>query len=841
MHCTNYIMKVVCMKNFFVKCTLIFFALILVAYNVPLALAASAEPAYILRDNKTGKELLFSDSKQDRENIFRNMMGVEFTVGGGKSSDRTLILNKDLEVPKGVGFNFYPDYVFEIKSKEGKHFSIYNESVAADHAYNFVISCLDHSSAKKGILKLKNVTIDGKNRTQAISISKNCRVELENVDIVDCKSDDTHRPMQGAITMMDNAELVIKDGQFSGNEGLKYGSAIAAIGDAKISIDGTSFVHNSGSNNGVIYIQDKVKCKIENAQFTDNSVNRKGGAIYADISGDALLIKSCAFLNNTSAWKGGAIHIEHGSLDISSSKFIGNKASTGQYSGYGGAINLELSKVDPKGAITINKCTFQQNTAGFIKDGAVVKNGFGGAISRYAAHDEAPAKEQNNISITNCTFANNLSTGLGGACYTAGQYNIQKSVFKTNQSAFQGGALYTVHGVGKIADSEFTQNETIVSAGAIGVFDGASLSVSNSEFNNNATLTKEDDLGAGGAIFVRDTAKTALDGNVALLVESTKFTGNESRYGGAINTKQNSRIKDSTFDSNKAVGTNDIPANPSQDKEGGYAGAIYIAKGNINIIGSTFANNNALKSGGAIVLRQDANLSITNNTKFNGNIAQFGEGGAIQDLLYEYENPISDTSKFYSNLISDSSTIFYGNKAARLFNPPLNYAEYKDKIQYKSNSLAEGIYSKSLLNNYDINYKNPRCFVSYHPNGAKGDIYVDINNSINIGTGPYDYTILANDIPRFKYAGHEFISWNTEKDGSGTNYKAGDTINVDHDIMLYAIWTGKANNNPTNTPSVKVPKTGDSFPIRLYVVLAFISILAIISIMLIARRSYKQN
>ena len=39
--------------------------------------------------------------------------------------------------------------------------------------------------------------------------------------------------------------------------------------------------------------------------------------------------------------------------------------------------------------------------------------------------------------------------------------------------------------------------------------------------------------------------------------------------------------------------------------------------------------------------------------------------------------------------------------------------------------------------------------------------------------------------PEFNYI---FVGWNTEKDGSGTSYQAGDSVTLDGDLTLYAQW-----------------------------------------------------
>ena len=41
----------------------------------------------------------------------------------------------------------------------------------------------------------------------------------------------------------------------------------------------------------------------------------------------------------------------------------------------------------------------------------------------------------------------------------------------------------------------------------------------------------------------------------------------------------------------------------------------------------------------------------------------------------------------------------------------------------------------------------------------------------------------------FRYDGADFIGWNTQPDGSGTQYQPGDIIEVTENITLYAQWS----------------------------------------------------
>ena len=76
----------------------------------------------------------------------------------------------------------------------------------------------------------------------------------------------------------------------------------------------------------------------------------------------------------------------------------------------------------------------------------------------------------------------------------------------------------------------------------------------------------------------------------------------------------------------------------------------------------------------------------------------------------------------------------------------------------------------------------PTYTVTYDANGGSGTM-TDINS-------PYAYgataTVLTNGFTR---SGYTFTGWNTQADGKGTSCKAGDSINVTGNIVLYAQWS----------------------------------------------------
>lgn len=167
--------------------------------------------------------------------------------------------------------------------------------------------------------------------------------------------------------------------------------------------------------------------------------------------------------------------------------------------------------------------------------------------------------------------------------------------------------------------------------------------------------------------------------------------------------------------------------------------------------------------GGAIY--SEGNLSVNGGT-FRNNSAE--HGGAIYT-----------TNTSYSNIITDSATVFEGNTASIASNPPENASTLYPAIQFASTSIAN-----HPLNNYDINYLGQPITVNitYNANGGTGN---HIGPSIAPGRTDTVLSIAATEIRR---DGYTFIGWNTAADGSGTSYAPGAVITLEDNVTLYAQW-----------------------------------------------------
>lgn len=484
----------------------------------------------------------------------------------------------------------------------------------------------------------------------------------------------------------------------------------------------------------------------------NNKLNsQNGGSPISVREGCKLIVNGGEFKNNEAQYNrigGGVIFNEEGAETIiNGGNFEGNKAA-----GYGGAvINY--------GKLTVNDGTFKGNEA---------KNG--GAICSLA--------DNNELIVNGGTFENNKITGtLGGAIVADNKVSIENAGFSENTS---------------------------VKGGAIFVRNSNNASIKNNTFNNNAAKF-------GGALFVN---------NIEGTVEGNTFEENfAERFSSAFHLKDSSvSITSNTFKNNgknedkvtsagtlmvesvKNNGVIEANGNTFENNTADLGGAAVIQAGTVDFNGCSFNKNNAAEYGGAIYITKNATVNIT-NSKFEDNSAK--RGGAIVTELFSQANPAEKEK--YKNLTIADDVIFDKNFASDgYFNPPTNYKDFPD-LKFKTTSLMGQLraikadmktYEKvdSLLNNYDVYYVNPLVTVIYDSNGGSPaeKIYGEELKSENDEIKPANHKVKTIKETGLTREGFEFKEWNTQADGKGTAYKAGEEMKISSNQVLYAIWQEKA-------------------------------------------------
>jgi predicted outer membrane repeat protein len=179
-------------------------------------------------------------------------------------------------------------------------------------------------------------------------------------------------------------------GEFRGpfsNSRVEGGGAFNSTGGHP-SLSHCTFEHNAAQYGAGALFSGGAGLTLSDCRFVDNGSLACAGAVYA--AGD-LAFADCLFQTNAAMEYGGAVDVV-GTVKLTRCEFRGNVA------GQGGAVCHETSD------IMMDGCSFVANLAVFD----------GGAI-----YDAASAMERNAPMITNCLFAGNRATEVGGAVYAS--------------------------------------------------------------------------------------------------------------------------------------------------------------------------------------------------------------------------------------------------------------------------------------------------------------------------------------------------------------------------------------------------------------------------------------
>jgi len=274
----------------------------------------------------------------------------------------------------------------------------------------------------------------------------------------------------GAAIEVRDARLHLIDVRFQGNAAASpgpdvAGGAVYAAGSLDVTIVGSQFVGNSGSNAGAVGTEQS-NLRVYNSEFSGNAANGfSPNFAPPDVA-------NCPGVNGPgqggAGGNGGAILID-GSDDtdviVCGSAFTGNRAT-----GLAGAL-FRTANIAPR-RTSIDRSTFQGNAARqagalFIMnsvplDISATTFSANSAVAFGAAH-----LQDSQFSIVNSTFSGNLATqGVGGALFSSGS---------------SGSSL--------ILNSTFADNQALGGPGnfSAAIFGDSYFPINNSVFSNNTT------------------------------------------------------------------------------------------------------------------------------------------------------------------------------------------------------------------------------------------------------------------------------------------------------------------------------------------------------------------
>ena len=179
--------------------------------------------------------------------------------------------------------------------------------------------------------------------------------------------------------------------------------------------------------------------------------------------------------------------------------------------------------------------------------------------------------------------------------------------------------------------------------------------------------------------------------------------------------------------------------------------------------------------------------------------SESSEGGAIFYTPYIYQNSITPEDGAYFGLTIDNTTLFQNNKAkGGLFNPPSTYAQFTNLGFSSDSDVTHGVLTReSVLNNYDVNFKNSACLITYIANGGE---FVD-GSEQQVEEHELDAKINLAAAPT--RSGYRFTGWQAAQ----TMYQPGDDYTVKGNATFVAQWEAE------ETPTLRYPYPRCEIPV----------------------------
>lgn len=629
-------------------------------------------------------------------------------------------MNKDCNIPETEGAWGKSSVNILLKSREGHTFTLKrlgNRDIMTVYS--------------KCTFRIENVILDGNNDGQACMVAGDSDPKGANLILGKGAVIQNFKDAPGYLGTTfylaeGNSILTIEDGAvLQNNTAKESGGIIQARKDTTINIKGGLFKNNSSlSGGGVLFTNGQLN--ITGGTF-ENNQGKYGGALWIGSTSTAT-VENATFRNNTTTSPSGGGGAIWGSNEfkVKNSTFEKNESK------FGGAIYSQKN-------MTIEGSTFRENKANTggaldipkemkmtVKDSKFIGNSatFAGAIHINPSTEES--------TMSGCTFTENEATKKGAAIWSnSAPISIEDSTFQNNGNYTQYGGGLCVNGdkTYNVKNSIFKGNQAKLGGGIFVA--GGKLSVEGSALESNIAQ------GVGGAILSLNNEDT----NSEMVISKSLIKNNEALNGAGVTVQSgNVEIKDTEFNGNDTQGPED-----DQDK----------------------------RLGGALYVDVDANVNISETSKFINNKA--GLGGAIFDASFDYSNP-ANTSK-YQNLKIDATTLFKGNEARTgLHQPPVNFEKFNNLLFSDKSDVPHDKYmSKSLLNNYDINYQGG-LLITYDANGGK---FTD-GKSIKQELYKENDTITIIEAPTRE--GYQFLYW------KGSKYNPGDSYVVKDNHAFVAQW-----------------------------------------------------
>lgn len=413
----------------------------------------------------------------------------------------------------------------------------------------------------------------------------------------------------------------------------QWGGGFLCNRATNVTVFGTRFEGNHAENDGG-GMRGVKSCRsyFDSVTWSKNSAKKYGGAVALKSSQTSFTL---TLFSQNEAKMGGAVDAYLGRVLFTDTAFGRNNASE-----YGGAINLDSV------ATTFNHCLLQEN---FAQDegGAIAASASSFTMTRshviscrstnagggiYITESTANFSEcvfDNNesrmgaglymFSVTptvmrRTNFTSNQASAQGGAIFAATCDLDIYDVYMEQNSAFEGGGMYSSQSSIKIAETAITLCRAEKSGGAMKLDQLTNCTIQKSNFTRNYAIFQ------GGALVCSYSS---------LHMEHVRIANNEGHQGGGFATE---------LGGNVTLRKTNITSNYARGNGGGFS----AKDGTIRISNCALRNNLASQNGGAGFMKQNV-LNIRgssfrrNRGLVGGSLALLLSAAVIESTSFEQD------------------------------------------------------------------------------------------------------------------------------------------------------------------------------------------------------------
>lgn len=536
--------------------------------------------------------------------------------------------------------------------------------------------------------------------------------------------------------------------------GNKITVSINGVSDAGINNTGSGGT-STASNFGVFNTSGSTLITINDLTIKGGNNTSGGGCI--NNSCNKLVLNNCVISNgrNSNAGGGGIYNNSGRSIYMTNCNLTRNSASYG-----GGFIN--------QGTMYVEKCTFSENR------------------SESAAGGGGACENQSVLYINNSTFSNNKSTEIGGAINNyRGTGYISNTTFSGNVAygSYSGGAIGNNGGTIKAVNCLFAYNYYLTSGSSTNptAFTLNDLGFGNSDAIYCIHHTSSNSLGSGS--FTNKLYSGKADGTDNTIFAGGTYTKITDGTGTEIGTAKVFQPYLVSSSSNKTA-TLKIGSFPNISTNKGCTTGYTNGNGT-----PVFGYKNMSTSAWVNIVGTTASNNVVTTDQLSNTRASIPTIGSVESEI----STVYMLKVLSSNNGASTGGSLYGDVYSSGTQITLT-ASPKSGYQFSNWQNTATSSSVSTSNPYTLTLTTDLTLIPVFSVAATTYSVTYNGNNNTTGQAPNSQSFTTGSVTlagknTLDKADYYFNGWNTQPNGTGTNYAVGSSYSTTANLNLFAVWT----------------------------------------------------